>query len=129
MELPRGTETVLVVDDETMVRELARDILKRYGYSVLTAAGGEEAVKLYQRHRGQVDAVVLDIQMPDVDGAEAFRRIRDIDPSARIILSSGYDQERSAEKLMHSGAAAFVQKPYRIAELLKAVRDVLDSRT
>lgn len=126
MELRRGTETVLVVDDEAMVRELARDILKRYGYTMLMAGGGEEAVAVYQQHLGKVAAVVLDILMPDIDGVETFRRIREIDPAARVIISSGYDQERAAEKLLQEGAAAFVQKPYRIAELVRVVGTVID---
>jgi len=126
MELQRGIETVLVVDDEQLVRELARDILKRYGYTVLMASGGEEAVELYRQHSGTVALVVLDILMPDIDGVETFHRIREIDPSARVIISSGYDEAHAADKLMQEGAAAFVQKPYRIADLLKVVREAIE---
>jgi two-component system, cell cycle sensor histidine kinase and response regulator CckA len=126
MEQHRGDEIVLVVDDEQLVRELARDILKRYGYRVIMASGGEEAVELYRQHRGTIALVVLDILMPDVDGVEAFRRIRAIDPSARVVISSGYDEAHAADTLMQEGAAAFVQKPYRIAELLKAVREAIE---
>jgi len=128
MELRRGTETVLVVDDEQLVRELARDILKRYGYTVLMASGGEEAVELYRQHADKIAMVILDILMPDVDGVETFRRIREIDPAARVVISSGYDEAHAGEKLLQAGAAAFVQKPYRIAELLKVVREAIEQK-
>ena len=126
MELRKGTETVMVVDDEAMVKDLARDILKRYGYTVLTAGGGEEAVELYRKYRESIALVVLDILMPDMDGREAFRRIRAFDPSAKIIVSSGFDQARDADDLLREGASAFVQKPYRIAELVRAVGEVIE---
>ncbi len=128
MELRRGTETVLVVDDEAMVKDLARDILKRHGYTVLTAGGGEEAVEIYRQQQGSIAVVVLDILMPGMGGREAFRRIREIDPAARIIVSSGYGQSHDAQRLIGEGAAAFVPKPYRIAELVKAVGDVLEKQ-
>ena len=128
MELRRGTETVLVVDDEQLVRELARDILKRYGYTVLMASGGEKAVELYRQHADKIAMVILDILMPDVDGVETFRRIREIDPAARVVISSGYDEAHAGEKLLQAGAAAFVQKPYRIAELLKVVREAIEQK-
>jgi CheY-like chemotaxis protein len=118
-------ESVLVVDDEMLVRELARDILKRHGFTVLMASGGEDAVERYRQNRDQIAAVVLDILMPDVDGVEAFRRIREINPEARVIISSGYDEGHAAETLLQQGASAFVQKPYRIAELLRVVREVI----
>ncbi len=128
MELRRGAGTVLVVDDEAMVKDLARDILKRHGYTVLTAGGGEEAVELYRKSNGSIAVVLLDILMPGVDGREAFRRIREIDPGARVIVSSGYDRMHDAEGLIDEGAAAFVQKPYRMVELVRAVGDVIGNK-
>ncbi len=128
MELRRGAETVLVVDDEAMVKDLARDILKRHGYTVLTAGGGQEAVEIYRQQQGSIAVVVLDILMPGMDGREAFRRMRDIDPGALIIVSSGYGQTQDAQQLVVDGAAGFIPKPYRIAELVKAVGDVLEKQ-
>ncbi|MDA8099165.1 MAG: response regulator [Nitrospiraceae bacterium] len=126
MELKKGTGTILVVDDEAMVKDLARDILKRYGYTVITAGGGAEAVSVYRERGPEIAAVLLDILMPDVDGKEAFRVIREINPEAKIVVSSGYNQERDARALLELGAKGFVQKPYRIAELVKVVGDVLE---
>jgi DNA-binding NtrC family response regulator len=124
--LRRGTETILVVDDEEMIKDLARDILARYGYTVLTAGGGEEAVEVFRQHHKEIALVVLDIMLPDVDGHEVFRRIREIDPVAQVIIASGYNQERDANDLLKEGAVRFVQKPYRIASLVGMVGDVLE---
>jgi len=116
------------VDDEEMIKDLARDILARYGYTVLTAGGGEEAVEIYRQHKEEISVVVLDIVMPDVGGREVFRRIREIDPAAQVIISSGYSQERDANELMKEGALKFVQKPYRIDSLVGAVAEVLKKK-
>jgi two-component system, cell cycle sensor histidine kinase and response regulator CckA len=124
--LRKGTETILVVDDEEMIKDLARDILARYGYTVLTAGGGEEAMEIYRQHKQVIAVVVLDLVLPDVGGREVFRRIREIDPAAQVIISSGYNQERDATDLLKEGAVKFVQKPYRIASLVGAVGEVLE---
>ena len=122
----RGTETILVVDDEEMIKDLARDILARYGYTVLTAGGGEEAVEVYRQNKQEIAVVVLDIVMPEVGGREVFRRIREIDPAAQVIVSSGYNQERDAADLLMEGAIAFVQKPYRLASLVGTIGEVIE---
>jgi DNA-binding NtrC family response regulator len=124
--LRRGAETILIVDDEEMIKDLARDILARYGYTVLTAGGGEEAVEVYRRHKKEIAVVFLDIMLPDLSGREVFRRIRELDPAAQVIIASGYDRERDANDLLKEGAARFVQKPYRIAELVGAVGEVIE---
>lgn len=122
----RGTEKVLVVDDEELIADLARDILVRFGYTVLTAYSGEEAVDVYRRHKQKIAVVVLDIVLPDMDGREVFRRIREIDPEAQVIISSGYNQERDASDLLDEGALLFMQKPYRIASLVGTVGEVIE---
>jgi len=124
--LRKGTETILVVDDEEMIKDLARDILARYGYTVLTAGGGEEAVEIFRQHHKEIAVVVLDIMLPDVNGREVFRRIREIDPAAQVIVTSGYDQERDANDLLKEGAVRFVQKPYRLASLVGMVGEVIE---
>jgi two-component system, cell cycle sensor histidine kinase and response regulator CckA len=122
----REAAAVLVVDDEEMIRDLTRDILERYGYTVMTAAGGAEAVGIYRQRGSLIAVVVLDILMPGMGGREAFRRIREIDPAARIIVSSGHDQERDAIDLIREGAVAFVQKPYRITEFVRKVGEIME---
>ena len=80
---------------------------------------------VYRRHKEEIAVVVLDIVMPDVDGREVFRRIRKIDPAARVIISSGYHEERDATDLLKEGAVRFVQKPYRINELVGKVGELM----
>jgi two-component system cell cycle sensor histidine kinase/response regulator CckA len=125
MELQRGCGVVLVVDDEPHVTELAGDILRRFGYEVLRAGTGEEAVNLYQQKSQEIVAVVLDIVMPGMDGREVFKRLRTINPGAKVIVSSGYSHDRDADDLLEQGAAGFVQKPYRIAELVRVVNETV----
>ncbi len=126
--LRHGTETILVVDDEPAIKDLARDILKKFGYNVLVAGGGEDAITLYQHSKGEIKIVLLDMVMPKMNGREVFQRIREINPSARVIVSSGYSHDRDADDLLGQGAAGFVQKPYRMADLLKAVEKALEEK-
>jgi PAS domain S-box-containing protein len=128
VSLRRGTETVLVVDDEPTVKALARDVLKRYGYAVLTADGGEEAIEMFRQRSGEIDAVILDMVMPTMDGREVFRRLQEIKPGVKVIVSSGYSHDRDADDLLEQGALSFVQKPFRIAELVRVVGEVMEGK-
>ena len=125
MELRQGSGTVLVIDDEMMVAELARDILQRFGYTVLLVSSGEQAIDLYYRRANEIVAVVLDFVMPGMDGREVFHRLRDVNPNVKVIISSGYSRDQDADDLLKLGAAGFVQKPYRIAELVKVVGEAI----
>jgi two-component system cell cycle sensor histidine kinase/response regulator CckA len=125
MDLQPGSETILVVDDEEMVTDLARDILERFGYTVLVANSGHEAMEKYQSGSGTIAAVVLDMTMPMMDGREVFRRLNSIDPHVKVIISSGYRCDNDADDLLQQGASGYVQKPYRIAELVQKVGEVV----
>ncbi|RMH17167.1 MAG: response regulator, partial [Acidobacteria bacterium] len=119
--------TVLVVDDEQIVRDVAHDVLESFGYSVLTADDGAPAVACYEEHRGEIDAVLLDLTMPRMDGVEACRKIRRLDPRARIILMTGYDEQRARQHFDGEGLAAFIQKPFNPAQLIEVLRRVLET--
>jgi PAS domain S-box-containing protein len=125
-DLPAGTETVLVVDDEPMVLAVTGKLLERLGYSVLTAENGKEAVGVAKKHKGPVDVILLDMCMPVMDGATAFPLLRKTRPNAPIILCSGYDANYRVEELLKEGGAAFLQKPYRLEVLGPLVRKMLD---
>jgi DNA-binding NtrC family response regulator len=125
MEPRQGLGTILVIDDEVMVMELSRDILQRFGYAVLAAGNGEQAMELYCQRSKEIDAVILDMVMLGMDGKEVFRRLRDVNPNAKVIISSGYGHDRGADDLLKLGAVGFVQKPYRIAELMRVVGDAV----
>jgi two-component system cell cycle sensor histidine kinase/response regulator CckA len=126
--LRRGSETILVVDDEPMVKQLASDVLKRYGYTVLTAGGGEEAIDVFRQRSAEIDAVILDMVMPVMEGREVFRRLQEIKPGVKVIISSGYSHDRDADDLIDHGARSFVQKPFRIAELVQVVGKVIEGK-
>jgi len=120
-----GSETVLVVDDEEMVRNLAQRILSRYGYRVMSAKDGRSAVEIYRREKG-TGLVLLDMTMPGLSGRETLGEIKKQDPGVKVLLSSGYSLNGLGEDLLTNGAAGFVQKPYRASELARAVRQALD---
>jgi PAS domain S-box-containing protein len=121
--LAEGNETVLVVDDEPLLRGLARAILEGQGYKVLLAGDGVEAVETYRRERS--DLVVLDLTMPRLSGREALRHLRAIDPEVRVLFASGYTAEHLRPE-DHEQTLGFVKKPYRPEDLAYAVRTALD---
>jgi PAS domain S-box-containing protein len=123
--LARGTGTILFVDDEEALRQLATETLGGLGYTVVTARNGVEALALYGEKRGEIALVILDLIMPDMGGVETFRRLREIDPSARVLICSGYAGEGRPENLLAEGVAGFLRKPYRIGALAAAIRQAL----
>jgi PAS domain S-box-containing protein len=120
-----GTETILFVDDEESLRLLAKEMLGRLGYHVLTAGNGLEAIAVFTERRGEIAVIILDMIMPGMGGEETFHRLREIDPSVRILLSSGYALEGKPRSLLSAGANEFLQKPYRIGTLATALRRVI----
>ncbi|MGC8838790.1 MAG: GAF domain-containing protein, partial [Anaerolineae bacterium] len=121
-----GMETILVVDDEEDVRELMARVLQAEGYRVLLAEDGQRAVEVLAQCKDEVDLVVLDLIMPRMDGVETFRRLREVKPDVRVLISSGYSPEQEGQALLEEGAAGFLQKPYDMDQVLRKVRDVLD---
>ncbi|MGD9236600.1 MAG: PAS domain S-box protein [Desulfobacterales bacterium] len=122
-----GSETILLVDDEEMVADIGKDLLEKLGYTVLVAAGGAEAIKLFQRHRDRINLVILDMIMPDMSGAETFSRIRAIKPNAKILLSSGYSLDSRASAIMKQGCNGFIQKPFNLKKISNKIREILDN--
>jgi PAS domain S-box-containing protein len=126
--LAGGTETILFVDDEESLRELAVETLGGLGYAVVTARNGAEAVALFSDRRRRIALVILDLIMPEMGGIEAFHRIREIDPDARVLFSSGFASSGQPDALPAEGAAGFIQKPYRLSALAAAIRQALGGR-
>jgi two-component system, cell cycle sensor histidine kinase and response regulator CckA len=116
-------ETILVADDEPLVRTLARKALERGGYRVLEASDGAEAVAVYRRERGKVALIVMDLSMPHMSGRQAYDAIRAMDPAVRVLFSSGHQ----AADLLAGVKAAFLHKPYTLGTLTATVRRVLDA--
>lgn len=123
-EVRRGSGTVLVVDDEPMVLAFAEQGLKKLGYNVLTAANGKRACEIYASQAGEVGCVLLDMVMPEISGLETYQKLREINPQARVILSSGYSMDKIARQALDMGAADFLGKPYSLEKLSLTLRRI-----
>ncbi|MCS7027022.1 MAG: ATP-binding protein [Bryobacteraceae bacterium] len=121
----RGKGAVLVIDDEEVVRQVAARMLKGLGYHAICLENPSEAVEYFRRRRQDIDAIILDLVMPGLGGKACFEALREIDPQARVILTSGYSLDSSVETLIGQGAKAFLQKPYRVQQLSEILSKVL----
>jgi two-component system, chemotaxis family, CheB/CheR fusion protein len=126
--LPRGDRSgvILVVDDESAVRNFAKLALESIGYKVLAAESGEVAIKLFRQEHGSIDLVLLDLTMPVMSGEETFENLRQVDPSVPVILSSGFSHETATERFHGKGIAGFLGKPYAVSELVRAVEAAMN---
>jgi CheY-like chemotaxis protein len=113
---------VLVIDDEPGVRSLLQAALPRYGFQVFSAASGSEALALYSEHRTEIAAVLLDVQMPGLDGPQTLRTLQAIDPQVRCCFMSGNLGNYNEEELLDLGAALVIPKPFRLAEVIEALQ-------
>ncbi|MEW6673183.1 MAG: response regulator [Thermodesulfobacteriota bacterium] len=122
--ITRGGKTILMVDDEVDILNIGRAVLEKFGYQVITAQSGEEALTLYSEEA--VDSVVLDLGMPGMGGINCLKELLAKHKSARIVISSGYVSDDHMAEIMSQGARAFLSKPFHIENLVKTVRRVLD---
>ena len=120
--------TILVIDDEEAARLVAKEMLERTGYRVLVASDGCEGLQVFQQTPRAIDAVLLDLTMPNLDGEETFHRIRAINPDARVVLTSGYDEHEVARRFHGMGLAGFLQKPYTPVELRSKIAEALNAK-
>ena len=121
----RGSETILVVEDEQDVRSLVVRLLRSMGYWVLEASRADEALMVCLRHKGPVHLLLTDVVMPQMSGRDLLDRLRPLRPDIRVLFTSGYAEEALHRKVLESGAA-FLQKPFTEEALARKVRDVLD---
>ena len=121
----QGTGTVLVVDDEQVVRELARRALERRGYTVLMADGGASAIDVFKRHPGEISLVVLDLSMPNMSGEEVLPELRKIRPEVKVVVSSGSSESEAMPLFEGQRVSGFVQKPYTSKAIAEKVKDCL----
>jgi two-component system, cell cycle sensor histidine kinase and response regulator CckA len=123
--IARGTETILLVDDEQMVLEVSREMLESLGYRVYAAGSGQEAIAVYMEKQKEIDLVLLDMIMPGISGGETFDRLRGISPEVRVLLSSGYSINGEAKHILGRGCKGFIQKPFHLEKLSQKVREML----
>jgi PAS domain S-box-containing protein len=122
---PKGHEWILLADDEAAVLELGRAMLERLGYRVLVATDGDDAVERYRSTPG-ISLVILDVVMPRMGGQQALQKILEVDPAARVLISSGYMMNSKPEDFIRNGAKGFLKKPYLLESLAQLVRQTID---
>jgi len=132
MELPeeilKGTETILLVDDEDMIIDVGEQMLRIMGYTVLLARGGKEAVEIVSKTHNSLfspDLVILDVFMPDMRGGDTYDNLKEINPNIKVLLSSGHSINGQATEILERGCNGFIQKPFDIKELSHRIREVL----
>ena len=121
----KGKGTVLIVDDEDVVRVYAQAMLEECGYRVLTAADGNEAVLVFREKRQEIDSVLLDMSMPRMSGLEVFQELIQIDPEVKVLMSSGFINDERMGFLIDAGVKGFLNKPYTLTMLSKKMREVI----
>jgi CheY-like chemotaxis protein len=125
---PKGSETVLLVEDEESVRRLARQILEQSGYRVLEASVGTEAVRLCQEYQQPIDLLLTDVIMPESSGREVAERLRKLRPNIKVLFTSGYTDEAIVHHGVLDQGVEFIQKPFSPGALARKVREVLDAQ-
>jgi two-component system, cell cycle sensor histidine kinase and response regulator CckA len=121
-----GTETILLVDDNESVRDLGEEMLLEYGYRVITASNGREALQIYSSERENISLVILDLFMPEMGGKECLRALLRMDPKVRVLLVSGFTQNGEIRDALDSGARGFIGKPVDIPKFLEEIRKIID---
>jgi CheY-like chemotaxis protein len=121
-----GVETILIAEDEPLVRDLYDRILGRAGYRLLTACDGQHAWELFQAHQDEIDLLVLDVVMPRLSGRELHRQIEQLRPEIPVVFCSGYDPDTAHVRFAEDSDRRFLQKPFDPDVLLQTVREVLD---
>jgi PAS domain S-box-containing protein len=123
-----GSGTVLLVDDEEVVLNVGAKVLEKMGYTVFPAQSGVEAIDIFHQKKAQIDLVILDVIMPDIGGGEAYDKIKEIDSSAKVLLSSGYSIDGQAAEIMNRGCDGFIQKPFNANDLSAKLTQLLGDK-
>jgi len=127
MDLPKGTETIMLVDDQESIWDFLIEALQNLGYTVILAENGLDAVEVYRNNPGQIDIVILDMIMPKLGGHSTFFQLKAMDSDVNVLLSSGYVSEEEVDDILKKGARGFISKPHRIKEMAKEIRRILDA--
>lgn len=124
--LTGGTGSILLVDDEEFIRSLGERTLRRFGYEVLTADGGESALEIYRARGDEIDLVVLDLIMPGMGGGKCLEELLRIDPRVKIVIASGYSSDGPQRAALEAEVKGFISKPYEIRQMLEVIQKVLE---
>jgi CheY-like chemotaxis protein len=123
----RGHETILLVDDEEPIRDSGHQVLSSFGYKVITAEDGENAIQIFEQEKEKIDLVILDLIMPGMGGKHCLERMMQINPKAKVVIASGFSADENTKKSIDKLAKGFVKKPYDMQQILYVARDVLEN--
>ncbi len=121
----KGEGTILIIDDEDIVRMMAESILKECGYNVISSENGREGLDIYRETKDVIDAVLLDMAMPGMSGKEVYLELKKINPEVKVLLASGFRQDHRVVEATNLGINGFIQKPYSLGELSQKIKDVI----
>ncbi|MCK4906428.1 MAG: response regulator [Spirochaetes bacterium] len=124
-KITKGKGSIMIVDDEEVIREIASEIIHECGYKSICVKSGNEAIDFFTDNYSLVDIVVLDMQMPEISGRDIFVRLKEIDPSVNVLLSSGYKYDKKVDEVMALGVKGFLSKPYTINEFSEAINKII----
>jgi signal transduction histidine kinase/CheY-like chemotaxis protein len=125
ISIMKGTGTILLIDDEDMIIDIGEELLKELGYTVLIARSGAEAIAVYKHNHKTINLVIMDMIMPGMGGGEAFDRLKEINPGAKVLLSSGYSINGQATKILQRGCDGFIQKPFNMEQLSEKIHHII----
>jgi PAS domain S-box-containing protein len=123
---PELSKTVLLVDDESLIREMGAELLNMIGFKVLLASGAEEALQIFQKDKSTIDLIIIDLIMPKINGLVCFQKIREIDNHVPVIISSGIGETKTKQTILNMGAAAFLEKPYSVTDLQNTIESIFN---
>ncbi|MGD8210508.1 MAG: response regulator [Desulfobacterales bacterium] len=125
-KLATGNETILVIEDDESVLDALKRMLEHFGYAIITASNGEKAIEIYLAEQDRIDLVIISLNMPGMGGRRCLERMLEIKPDLKTIVTSGYSSAASVEDIHKSGTSVFIEKPYQLENLLRAIREVVD---
>jgi PAS domain S-box-containing protein len=125
--IKKGKGTILIVEDEEMMLETCKNLCEHIGYDVFTAHNGEEGIEIYKEYKNKISLLILDMEMPGLNGLETFIELKKIDKNVKVIISSGFSLEGNVKTAISKGAKTFLKKPYRLKELSKNINMVLEN--
>lgn len=125
-EVYTGSNTVLLVDDESMILDIGKQMLERTGLEVLTARNGDKAVELYKKEHKRIDMVILDLIMPGMTGVDTYYELKKINPDVKVLFSSGYRKNLDVSTIIEQGRSSFIQKPFKMEQLTQEIGKLLE---
>ena len=127
-KIKKGSGTILLIDDEQVILDVGKDMLKVLGYNVLTANGGNEGLEIFKKYQDKIDMVILDMIMPGTTGSDVYDNLKEINPDIKVLLSSGYSLNGKANKILERGCNGFIQKPFNMEQFSQKISEILSKQ-